>query len=113
MQTQSIEAIRELRTRMAAESAMLKKLWSEFEDAYSKKRAQRAINDAAEADIMFLQPIEKESWRDANQELTVIGYAEMIFQMAVTHRKQLEEVMAKYGPTAVAFPHPTDRPLFS
>jgi hypothetical protein len=59
-----------------------------------------------EAEIMFLRPLEKESWRNAQQELNAIGCAEMIFQMAVAQRRQLEEILAKYGPTAVVVPYP-------
>ncbi len=55
---------------------------------------------------MFLRPLEKENWRDVQQELAAVGYAETIFQMAVSQRKQLEEVMVKYGPTAVVVPYP-------
>lgn len=106
MHTESEEAARELRARMAAETATLKKLGNDFQHPYFKKRAERAINDAEEAEIMFLRPLENESWRNAQQELNAIGYAEMIFQMAVAQRRQLEEILAKYGPTAVVVPYP-------
>jgi hypothetical protein len=106
MYRESEEAARDLRSRMATESATLKKLESEFQHPYFKKRARRAINDAEEAEILFLRPLEKEDWRNVQQELAAVGYAETIFQMAVSQRKQLEEVMAKYGATAVVVPYP-------
>jgi hypothetical protein len=100
------EAVRDLRERMAAETRTLKELERQFQHPYFKKRAMWAINDAEEAEIMFLRPLEKENWRDVQQELAAVGYAETIFQMAVSQRKQLEEVMEKYGPTAVVVPYP-------
>ena len=106
MHSQSVEAIRELRGRMADESARLKELQIKFQHPYFRKRTQRALTDCEEAEIMFLRPLEKENWRDVHQESQAISYAEMIFQMAVSQRKQLEEVMTKYGPTAVVVPDP-------
>jgi hypothetical protein len=106
MHGQAEEAVRDLRSRMAAETKTLRELEKQFQHPYFKKRALRAINDAEEAEIMFLRPLEKENWRDVQQELAAVGYAETIFQMAVSQRKQLEDVIAKYGPTAVVVPYP-------
>lgn len=106
MHAEAEQAVRDLHARMAAERATLKELEKKFEHPYFKRRASRAINDAEEAEIMFLRPLEKENWRDAQQELAAVGYAEAIFQMAVAQRKQLEEILAKYGPTAALVPHP-------
>lgn len=106
MHGQAEEAVRDLRSRMAAETRTLRELEKQFQHPYFKKRALRASNDAEEAEIMFLRPLEKENWRDVQQELAAVGYAEAIFQMAVSQRKQLEEVIAKYGPTAVVVPYP-------
>jgi hypothetical protein len=72
---------------MSAETKTLKELEQKFQHPYFKKRASRAINDAEEAEIMFLRPLEKENWRDVQQEMAAVGYAEMIFQMAVAQRK--------------------------
>jgi hypothetical protein len=55
---------------------------------------------------MFLRSVEKENWRDAHQEAQAIGYADAIFQLAVVQRKQLQEIIGKYGPTAVVVPSP-------
>lgn len=106
MHKEADEAVRHLRARMAAETKVLRQLESEFEHPYFKRRAQRAIKDAEEAEIMFLRKLETENWRDAHQELAAVGYAEMIFQMSVADRKQLEEVFAKYGKTATVVPYP-------
>jgi hypothetical protein len=106
MDSRSEEAIRELRARMAAESATLKELEKTFEHPYFKKKAQRAISDCEEAEIMFLRPLEKEAWRNVQQELTAVGYADAIFQFAVSARKELQGILAKYGPTAVVVPYP-------
>lgn len=90
---------------MAAESATLKRLEKEFQHPYFKKRALRAVNDCEEAEIMFLRSVENENWRDAQQEMRAIGYANAIFQFAVVQRKELEAVLEKYGPTAVVVPY--------
>jgi hypothetical protein len=100
------ETVRDLRARMSTETKTLKELERQFQHPYFKKRAMRPINDVEEAEIMFLRPLERENWCDVQQELAAVGYAETIFQMAVSQRKQLEEVMAKYGPTAVVVPNP-------
>jgi hypothetical protein len=104
MNVQSEEAIRDLRTRMASESSALKKLEKEFEHPYFKRRVRRAITDCEEAEIMFLRPLEKETWRDLPQELRAIGYANSIFQFAVDQRKQLQQIMEQYGPSATVVP---------
>ena len=91
---------------MTTERATLKDLEKRFEHPYFKRRASRALNDAEEAEIMFLRPLEKENWRNEQQELAAVGYAEAIFQMAVAQRQHLEEIMATYGPTAVIVPYP-------
>jgi hypothetical protein len=106
MHREAEDAVRNLRGRMSAETKTLKELEQKFQHPYFKKRASRAINDAEEAEIMFLRPLEKENWRDVQQEMAAVGYAEMIFQMAVAQRKHLEELMAKYGPTATVVPYP-------
>jgi len=91
---------------MSAESATLKKLEREFQHPYFKRRALRAVNDCEEAEIMFLRSVENENWRDAQQEMNAIGYADAIFQFAVAQRKELEAILAKYGPTATVVPYP-------
>jgi hypothetical protein len=105
MQREAEEAVRQLRARMATERATLKELERKFEHPYFKRRASRALNDVEEAEIMFLRSLEKEDWRDAQQELAAVGYAGAIFQMAVAQRNQLEEIMATYGPTAIVVPY--------
>jgi len=104
MHGQSEELVRELRARMAAESRTLKTLETQFQHPYFKGQAQRAIKTCEEAEIMFLRPVERENWRDAHQEAQAVGYADAIFQLAVVQRRQLQEIMDKYGPTAVVVP---------
>jgi hypothetical protein len=104
MHKEAEEAARSLRARMAAEAEILRKLESEFDHPYLKKRARRARSDAKEADIMFLRPLAKETGRTVQQELAAIGYAETFFQMAVTARKELEDAMATHGNTVVVVP---------
>jgi hypothetical protein len=106
MDRQTEEAVRDLRARMAIGIEILRKLESDFEHPYFKERAQRAISDVREAELMFLQPLEKETWRNVQQELAAVGYAEMIFGMALSERRQLEEVIAKCGKAAIVVPYP-------
>jgi hypothetical protein len=106
MHPESEAALRDLHARLSAETAALKRLEKEFHHPYFKKRALRAVNDCEEAEIMFLRPLEKEDWRDAQQEMRAIGYADAIFQFAVVQRKELEAILAKYGPSAVVVPYP-------
>jgi hypothetical protein len=106
MNTETVRALQELRGRMATECARLKELDSKFEHPYFRKIAQRAVSDCEDAEIMFLWPLERESWRNLDQELNAIRYADIVFQLAISQRKFLEETIAKYGPSVVATPYP-------
>lgn len=102
MRRASEEPVRALRARIAEELARLRDLENQFEDSYFKKRAQRTASDLQEADSVFLCPLREESWRDSLQEARAISYAKALFQMALSQRKQLEDILKKYGPTVAA-----------
>jgi hypothetical protein len=63
----------------------LRELEKQFQHPYFKKRAMRAINDAEEAEIMSLRPLDKENWRDVQQELAAVGYAETPTERSAEH----------------------------
>jgi hypothetical protein len=103
MLEESQERVRELRDRIAKEVAVLADLEATLESPYLKGKARRAVSDCKEVDLMFLRTFD-ESTRTPFEEIQGLGCAEMIFQMAISERKQLQEVLKKYGPTVVVSP---------
>jgi hypothetical protein len=97
-------ALREFRQRVNSELQILKVLESRFEDPHLKRMCQHAIQDIQAPETMFLRLLETETWRAPAEEARVLGYAESIFQIEQQVRKQLGDIMQKFGPSAEVRP---------
>lgn len=104
MLKESQEPVRELRERIAKEVALLADLESRFEAPYFKKAARRCADDFRMVQSTFLDKFD-ESARTPFEEAQGLQCAESFIQIALLpQRKQLQETMAKWGPTVVTFP---------
>jgi hypothetical protein len=53
---------------------------------------------------MFLRPMETETWRTPADELRTFSCAEAVFELGVSARKALQEILQKWGPAVMAVP---------
>ena len=86
-------AVRSLREKIGYEVETLAKMESRFELEYFKKKCRFAIQDVEAADTMFLRPLETETWRTPADELRTFSCAEAVFELGVSARRQLQEIL--------------------
>ena len=85
--------MRSLRAKIVHEVETLAKMERTFELEYFKKKCRFAIQDVEAADSMFLRPMETETWRTPADELRTFSCAEAVFELGVSARRQLQEIL--------------------
>ena len=86
-------AVRSLRAKIVHEVETLAKMERTFEQEYFKNKCRFAIQDVEAADTMFLRPMETETWRTPADELRTFSCAEAVFELGVSARRQLQEIL--------------------
>jgi hypothetical protein len=106
MQKEFEDRVRDLRYKVREERATLADLEDQLKDSYMRQLIQRATYTLDDVENFFLGSLDQES-RTPEAESTWIGYAEFVFHhMAVPQRKQVQDIVAKYGPDVIAIPSP-------
>jgi len=82
------------------------KLTTEKVQTYIRQLIQRTSCTLDDVENFFLGSLDRES-RTPAAESKWIGYAEFVFYpIAVPQRKQVQDIVAKYGPDFIAIPSP-------
>jgi hypothetical protein len=100
MQPESIEPVRSLRARIAAERRVLEDLGRNFTHASMKEWVNRALIDLDDVETVFIGRLDKGS-RTAAEEAEIVRNAEHPLQLAIQERKKLRDFMATRGTGAV------------
>ena len=93
MPPQANDAIENMRARIVAEKALNAAVNNRFTDKapHLKRQLKFAADTLDDLERMFLPSAEK-----GNQSMWLYG-AEVLFQIAVSYRKAVEELVNKYG----------------
>ena len=106
MEQQSADRVRDLRSRVRAERAILAGFEGQPGGSYMKHLIQRASNTLDDVESFFLGSLERESRTPVN-ESKWLDYAERVFdQIAVPQRKLVQDIVSQYGPSVIAIPSP-------
>ena len=95
------DRVQEIRSRVAAERALIADLDGRIKDSYLKRQLQFALCTLDDVENVFLGKALQEP-RPPAAESAWFGYAEQVFQIAVHQRKVVEELVATFGPGLIS-----------
>ncbi len=100
------DRVRDLRSKVREERAILADLDGQLKDSYVRHLIQRASYTVDDAENFFLGSLGRES-RTPAAESKWTDNADFVFhQIAVPQRKHVQDIVAKYGPDVIAIPSP-------
>ena len=106
MQKEFEDGVRNLRSKVREERAILADLEGQLKDSYMRQLIQRASYTLDDVENFFLGSLGRES-RTPAAESKWMDHAEFVFhQIAVPQRKHVQDIVAKYGPDVIAIPSP-------
>ena len=106
MQKESEDRVLDLRYKVREERAILADLEAKYKNSYIMQLIQRTSWTLDDVENFFLGSLDRQS-RTPAYESKWIGNAQFVFyQIAVPQRKQVEDIVAKYGPDVISIPSP-------
>ena len=105
-QKESEYRVQDLRNELYEERTILADLEGQLIASYMRQWIQRITHTLDDVENFFLGSLDRES-RTPTAKSKWIGHAEFVFhQIAVPQRKQVQDIVAKYGPSVIAIPSP-------
>jgi hypothetical protein len=93
------ERIQQIQSRVEAERAHLSALDAQIKDQYLRRNLEEATHWLDDVENVFLRSARQQE-RTPDAFTRWLSYAEQPLAWAIARRKELEEIVAKYGPNA-------------